>query len=230
MLDHGLFNGDSFDNRSAWSYLIAWAAWDVEQRRYQKQVVTLQRGQHVTTYNQLKHDWGWGWDRVRRFMKLLVKCEMIGELSRDGLTIVTICNYELYQGDDEKRGGERGANGEATGSKRGDGGEGAGNEVRREEDKNTRRQEGAPAFQPPELQTEPESCDGLVRAFFFCRSPGLRAKRDAIADLRRQGVDEGRIMTAATDPANRARDFYRILSDLRPAEEPKLKPGIETPW
>lgn len=65
-------------------------------------------------------------------------------------------------------------------------------------------------------ENEPESCDGIVRAFAFCKAPGLKAKRGAVDDLRRQGVEDGRIMAAATDPMNRNRDFYDIIRELKP--------------
>lgn len=72
-----------------------------------------------------------------------------------------------------------------------------------------------------DLQTEPTAHDGLVRAFAFCRMPGLQCKRKCIEDLKRQGVDEGRIMFAAHDPANRSLDFFDIMKSLKPERTQK---------
>jgi hypothetical protein len=97
-----LANDKPFSELLAWFYLIGWAAWDdTEERRFQRQVFRLTRGQHVTTSRQLARDWGWGHHRVSRFMKTLHSCSMIrletGPTVAHGCTLVTICNYETYQ-------------------------------------------------------------------------------------------------------------------------------------
>lgn len=72
-----------------------------------------------------------------------------------------------------------------------------------------------------DLQTEPTAHDGLVRAFAFCRMPGLQCKRRCIEDLKRQGVDPDRIMAFANDPANRSLDFFDIMKSLKPERAKK---------
>lgn len=72
-----------------------------------------------------------------------------------------------------------------------------------------------------ELLPEPEPVNGLLRAFAFCQMPGLACKRKCINDLKRQGVDEDRIMHAAHDPMNRNLDFFDIMKSLKPERAAK---------
>ncbi len=63
--------------------------------------VDVKRGQDGRSELTLADEWGWSRGKVRRFLSLLKKEEMI-ELKQDNkTTILTICNYELYQGSDK---------------------------------------------------------------------------------------------------------------------------------
>lgn len=69
---------------------------------------------------------------------------------------------------------------------------------------------------PPELGR-------LLEAFAFCRTPGARAKSDALLDLRRQGVADDVILGSAQDPQRQTWDFYQHVKALRPSGNGQLK-------
>jgi len=62
--------------------------------------VEVKRGQDGRAELTLADEWGWSRGKVRRFLATLKNEQMI-ELKQDNrTTIITICNYELYQGSD----------------------------------------------------------------------------------------------------------------------------------
>lgn len=58
--------------------------------------------------------------------------------------------------------------------------------------------------------------DPLVAAFSFCATPGYGAKKRALHDLTRQGVDSAAILNYAATPEARVMDFWAIINRLRP--------------
>lgn len=92
-----LFKKEPFTEREAWHWLIANAAYEPHKYRYKSQIVSLTRGQVPTSYRDLKDDWQWGNDRVRRFLDLLESDEKISRGTGTGFLVITILNYEKYQ-------------------------------------------------------------------------------------------------------------------------------------
>ena len=60
--------------------------------------VSLERGQSGRSELTLSKRWKWSRNKVRRFLKLLLRLEMIALKQDNKTSIITICNYELYQG------------------------------------------------------------------------------------------------------------------------------------
>lgn len=95
---HWLWTAKPYDQWHAFEYLLVWAADRPEERTFQGQVFVLKRGQHVTTGRQLVRDWKWGWPRVRRFLKTLEKTHTVVAQTERGCIVVTICNFDRWQG------------------------------------------------------------------------------------------------------------------------------------
>ncbi|NOX50527.1 MAG: hypothetical protein GXP16_08325 [Gammaproteobacteria bacterium] len=89
-LDHSIFIGSEYDKRAAWVHLIEMASHNDQ--------AGLRTGQLYVTYRRLVTTWGWSLSRVKRFMDSLRNENMIILEARDRKpSIVTICNYSLYQ-------------------------------------------------------------------------------------------------------------------------------------
>lgn len=113
IFEHELFQAEPLTEREAWLWLIAHAAWKDTKHRVGMDVHDVQTGSLFVTLRQLQNVWRWKSDyRVRAFLKVLEKHEMIVSKSNAGKTHVTICNYSHYQE------AERNDNAEKTQTKR----------------------------------------------------------------------------------------------------------------
>lgn len=96
-----LWNAKPYNQWHAFEYLIARAAWRNHDVWYQAVAIQLKRGQLATTERQLAKDWGWGRTKVRSFLKSLENSAMIQTEVKPRHSVITITNYETYQGDGE---------------------------------------------------------------------------------------------------------------------------------
>lgn len=101
-LDHPLFKRAEYSEFEAWIWLLAEAAWRPEQRRAGDYLVSVDRGQLVASVRFLASAWSWDRNRVERFVKRLKNQDMIETQTETGISIITICNYNKYQGDEEE--------------------------------------------------------------------------------------------------------------------------------
>jgi hypothetical protein len=99
-LDHPVLAGE-FDRRSAWSWLIENAAWKPRSVSVKGKIIALERGQLVASVRYLSVAWGWRRDKTHRFVGSLRTATMIRTENRTGETVITICNYDVYQYDVE---------------------------------------------------------------------------------------------------------------------------------
>ncbi|MFC0246425.1 hypothetical protein ACFOLL_04480 [Falsochrobactrum ovis] len=98
IFDHELFQSEPLTEREAWLWLIANAAWKSTRHRVGADMHIVPAGSLFVTLRQLQTAWKWKSDyRVRSFLKLLEKEEMIVSETNAGKTQVTICNYSYYQ-------------------------------------------------------------------------------------------------------------------------------------
>jgi hypothetical protein len=111
LLDHPIVGTGrrKFSATEAWIWLLAGAAW--KPRRYDAggSVVDLARGQLAHSTRYLARAWRWPETNVRRFLATLKTGAMIGAETGAGITIITICNYELYQSGAPESGAPGGA-------------------------------------------------------------------------------------------------------------------------
>lgn len=128
--DHDIFEGDEYSRRDAWAWLIANAAWKAGKARIKGAGVILARGELCFSQRFLAKKWGWSKSRVDRFLHTLRSEGMIEVRSKIGATpdhpagqgqsIITICNFDKYQpNQDAKRGNDEPQTGATAGQQRG---------------------------------------------------------------------------------------------------------------
>lgn len=95
-----LWNSDKepFDRRSAWIDLLLLANHKDKRLMFRGKAITVKCGQRITSINQLAKRWHWGINRVRNFLDLLQGEEMLIRESDNTRTLLTIVNYQKYQG------------------------------------------------------------------------------------------------------------------------------------
>ena len=93
---------EPFDMRSAWIDLILMANHADNDVMVNRNVVTIKKGQTLTSYGKLAERWHWSIGRVRRYLALLKKLEMVSLSGTQGGTLngtlITLVNYGVYQG------------------------------------------------------------------------------------------------------------------------------------
>lgn len=106
-----VFGDGPASEREAWIHLIEIAAWKAMVRKTGKgDIVNVGRGQLHTAERTLADMWLWDRKRVQRFLNRLQKCGMISVKSGPSGSLITICNYESYQGDGSNEGSNGGSN------------------------------------------------------------------------------------------------------------------------
>ena len=99
----------------AWDWLVAHAIWSPEgyQDDVGGQMIKLSRGQLSYSIRFMAAKWGWSRTATERFIKRLETETMIGTDTGTGQLVITICNYDKYQTDQDQTGT---ANGTVTGT------------------------------------------------------------------------------------------------------------------
>ena len=88
---------EPFDKRSAWIDLLLTANHADKKILFNGDLITVNRGQILTSIRKLADKWKWSYDKVLRFLKLIESDGMIKKESDNFRTLLTIENYEVYQ-------------------------------------------------------------------------------------------------------------------------------------
>lgn len=104
LFDHPRFAPEPFTEREAWLWMIGQAAFRPHCKRVGKARVTLKRGEFSHSIRFMAERWQWSPTSVRRFLEKLASeidgdGAMIGTRLDDGVTVVSVCNYDVYQGE-----------------------------------------------------------------------------------------------------------------------------------
>lgn len=86
-----------FDKARAWIDLLLLANHSDKKLLFNGNVVTVKKGQYLTSIRKLAERWGWSYDKVLRFIKILVSEDMLQKESDSSRTLLTLLNYEVYQ-------------------------------------------------------------------------------------------------------------------------------------
>lgn len=101
LLEHELWLRDPFTRGQAWTELFVTANHKAKELWLDGSVFKAERGQIVTSMLRLAHRWKWSRDKVRRFLGELEKAQMISLQVDTKKTVITILQYERFQGWDE---------------------------------------------------------------------------------------------------------------------------------
>ena len=105
LADHPLWIGQRFTRGQAWADLILRASYADHIAFHGSRVLPVRRGQVLTSQVALASRWKWNRETVRAFLRLLESANMAAiETSKatdTGYTLVSLLNYDLYQGTGE---------------------------------------------------------------------------------------------------------------------------------
>lgn len=104
--DDEAFQSEKFSEREAFLWMIMEASFKQRERRVGSAVVTLDRGQLAHSTRFMAKVWQWPETTVRRFLDRLKKRRMVECATGAGVTVVTLCNYDLYQSEVRATGAE----------------------------------------------------------------------------------------------------------------------------
>lgn len=88
---------EPFDKRSAWVDLLLSANHSDKKILFNGELITVKRGQILTSIRKLSERWKWSYDKTSRFLKLIESDGMLRRESDNCRTLLTIENYEVYQ-------------------------------------------------------------------------------------------------------------------------------------
>lgn len=95
-LDHPIFDKRP-DRWFLWCWLLKTAAWRDTKQDANGTIVTVKRGQLLTSYRQIEKATGVSMHKIRSLIDLLKKQHTIRTDTNTGRLLITICNYDKYQ-------------------------------------------------------------------------------------------------------------------------------------
>lgn len=98
IMDHWISHQGPADYRHAWEDLLMLANHEGVKRFYRGTLTTFKRGTVSRSIGELASLWGWGVKKTRRFLDLLQGDGMIERSSGPWGTVITINNYDKWQG------------------------------------------------------------------------------------------------------------------------------------
>lgn len=104
VFDHWIVDFKDPGKALAWIDLISMANHAPGTMMIKSKVIEIARGQTGCSQLTLQKRWKWSQNKVKRFLVMLEKHEMITFKADDLTTLITICNYESYQGEIETGG------------------------------------------------------------------------------------------------------------------------------
>lgn len=96
-----MWYAERFSKGQAWVDLLLLANHRDKKILFNGEIITIQRGQYLTSMVKLAEKWGWSRPTVVKFLNLLEKDMMITRSSDNTKTLITIENYSVYQDSSE---------------------------------------------------------------------------------------------------------------------------------
>ena len=95
--DHWLWDDKPFDRGRAWIDLLMMVNHEDKKILFDGAPVPVYRGMTITSLHKLSDRWGWSVGKVNRFLNFLESEYMIKQERNTKRTIISICNYGVYQ-------------------------------------------------------------------------------------------------------------------------------------
>ena len=95
--EHDLWTSESFSRGQAWVDLLLMANHEEKTFILGNEVIKAEVGSVITSELKLMNKWKWSKEKLRNFLKLLEKLEMIERRADRKKTYILICNYSEYQ-------------------------------------------------------------------------------------------------------------------------------------
>lgn len=111
--EHWLWDCE-FSYAQAWIDLLINACHKPNKLMIKGQIITLHRGQQARSEVTLSREWRWSRGKVRRFLNQCLKDGMITQETTHLTSIITICNYNSFQGVDTANGTPDGTSSDTT--------------------------------------------------------------------------------------------------------------------
>lgn len=178
LLGHPAFRNDA--EAMAFAWMVIRASWKPSRVRYKDRAINLQRGQLAMSVRDMAaamdRDKAW----IERLWKRLKAETMIETVTEAGVSVVTICNYSIFQGERDASETDRETMDE-TGAR-----QAQDTEQRREEDKNTSEDKSSSVVdiaraRKPDPFPRPNFADAQVWADFLTNRKAKRQKNTATA-------------------------------------------------
>lgn len=83
--------------QAAFAWMIGKAAWQPVRVRFRDKPIYLKRGQLAVSQRELAAGFRWSLGTLQRFLNRLRTESMIDTAGESGVTIITICNFDIYQ-------------------------------------------------------------------------------------------------------------------------------------
>lgn len=96
--EHWLWEDKPFSRGQAWIDLILLVNHEDNKALIDGELMEVKRGSKITSLRKLAEQWGWSTTKVKKFLEQLKKDNMIAFESDNKKTLVTIENYDVYQG------------------------------------------------------------------------------------------------------------------------------------
>lgn len=95
--DCWIWTDEKFTKGQAWVDLLLMANHRDKKIPFNDEIITIGRGQYLTSMRKLSERWRWSISTVSRFLTLLEKDGMLVRNSDRNRTLITIVNYDIFQ-------------------------------------------------------------------------------------------------------------------------------------
>lgn len=112
ILDNWIWNDP--EKLRAWIDILLMVNHEDKQIPFDGHIVTIHKGQRLTSLLKLSERWGWSRNRVDRFLRLLEEAKMVTADRTPNGTVLTVINWALYQDERDTNGATDGATNDTT--------------------------------------------------------------------------------------------------------------------
>ncbi len=88
---------------AVWDFLLCKAEWKPEKRRIGKKQIIVERGQVLTSITEIANHFSLDRGKIRRALHYFIDSHRISSKSEQKFFVITICNYNKYQGETNRR-------------------------------------------------------------------------------------------------------------------------------